>query len=153
MWQDNIEEKYFRYCTENKLTLELGDNGEKVDLCGNYRSALNFVSYSNALKLKTISATGWKPGHGFKAQYFIGNYECIKFNNITNNWILSEQLSITKIFYFIIWLQQFRTNNQYKPSSFLSSQLWENNRIKVLILTFSIYLLTNTFLIAAKQYT
>ena len=64
---------YFRYCIENKLTLELGENGEKIDLCGNYRSALNFVSYSNALKLKTISATGWKPGHGFKARYFIGN--------------------------------------------------------------------------------
>ena len=98
---------YFRYCTENKLTLELGETGEKIDLCGNYRSALNFVSYSNALKLKTISATGWKPGHGFKAQYFIGNYNYvfINYNNITNNWIPSEQLSITKIFHFIIWLQ------------------------------------------------
>ena len=70
----SCKEKCYRYCTKNKLTLELGEYGEKINLCGNYRSALNFVSYANALKLKTISETGWKPGHGFKAKYSIGNY-------------------------------------------------------------------------------
>lgn len=67
---------HFRYkCAENKLILELAiEDGEKINLCGNFTSVLSFVSYSNALTLKTISSNGWKAGHGFRAHYHIGKH-------------------------------------------------------------------------------
>ena len=57
-------------CGGDYLSVSLGPGEENtVRLCGSLSSPPTFISYSNTIRLSTISRAGWARGQGYRAHY------------------------------------------------------------------------------------
>ena len=57
-------------CQGDHLSLSLGPGPENtVSLCGSLVPPPSFLSYTNTLRLTTISRAGWARGQGYRAHY------------------------------------------------------------------------------------
>ena len=81
-------------CEGDHLAVSLGPGpgGDTVRLCGSLSPPPQFLSYSNTLRLTTVSRAGWARGQGYRGQY---SMESTYLLSNTSTWHLADNSSGT----------------------------------------------------------